>query len=277
MSVTDNLELTKPAEGSTDWAGSMNDNLDTLDEEVNGKADKVDGAVADNFASLDANGNLQDSGKADSDYEDAGAVTTHEASHDHSNIHSQGTDQYLDQGGDNEVAVADVKSAVNDSHSRDHGIDDTSDHNGVSGATEDNLLAFDDNGLPKDSGVAKELLFGVNLIAGDGANAISTGALEHIVEIPCDCTIKAVRLFADQDATLTIDIWKDSYANFPPEDADSICGGSEIGTSASRKAEDTTLSGWTTSVSAGDILMFNVDANDSATQFTLGITFERAG
>lgn len=38
------------------------------------------------------------------------------------------------------------------SHARLHNLDGTDDHNGVSGATEDNLIAFDANGLPKDSG-----------------------------------------------------------------------------------------------------------------------------
>jgi hypothetical protein len=37
-------------------------------------------------------------------------------------------------------------------HNKKHSIDNTDNHNGVSGATEDNLLSFDANGLPKDSG-----------------------------------------------------------------------------------------------------------------------------
>lgn len=40
------------------------------------------------------------------------------------------------------------------SHRENHAIDDTTNHTGVSGAVEDNLLAFDTNGLPKDSGAA---------------------------------------------------------------------------------------------------------------------------
>jgi len=49
-------------------------------------------------------------------------------------------------------AGADIESAVSLKHAQDHDIDSTSDHNGVSGATEDNFLSFDANGLPKDSG-----------------------------------------------------------------------------------------------------------------------------
>jgi len=40
----------------------------------------------------------------------------------------------------------------NPSHSRQHGINVSADHLGVDGATENNFLAFDANGLPKDSG-----------------------------------------------------------------------------------------------------------------------------
>lgn len=39
-------------------------------------------------------------------------------------------------------------------HERLHDIDSTADHNGVGGAVENNLVSFDANGLPKDSGQA---------------------------------------------------------------------------------------------------------------------------
>lgn len=39
-------------------------------------------------------------------------------------------------------------------HARLHDIDSTDDHNGVAGAVEGNLLAFDADGLPVDSGVS---------------------------------------------------------------------------------------------------------------------------
>ena len=39
-------------------------------------------------------------------------------------------------------------------HARLHDIDSTADHNGVTGATTDNIMVFDSNGLPKDSGLA---------------------------------------------------------------------------------------------------------------------------
>ncbi|MCD4823585.1 MAG: hypothetical protein K8S55_03190 [Phycisphaerae bacterium] len=52
------------------------------------KADKVAAPTAGNFAALDANGNLADSGHKDSDYEDAGTMTTHESTYDHTDLPS---------------------------------------------------------------------------------------------------------------------------------------------------------------------------------------------
>lgn len=48
-------------------------------QDISGKADKVDGAVAGNFAGLDANGNLVDSGKKAADFQEAGDYKTTQA------------------------------------------------------------------------------------------------------------------------------------------------------------------------------------------------------
>ena len=48
----------------------------TQHQDISGKADKVDGAVAGNFAGIDANGNLVDSGKKASDFQAAGDYKT---------------------------------------------------------------------------------------------------------------------------------------------------------------------------------------------------------
>jgi hypothetical protein len=47
-----------------------------------------------------------------------------------------------------------MSTGVEFGHNKVHDIDSTSDHNGVSGATADNLVSFDANGLPKDALVA---------------------------------------------------------------------------------------------------------------------------
>jgi hypothetical protein len=45
-----------------------------------------------------------------------------------------------------------INGLIDSEHDRLHDIDSPDDHNGVSGATENNFMSFDANGLPQDSG-----------------------------------------------------------------------------------------------------------------------------
>lgn len=47
-----------------------------------------------------------------------------------------------------------IEFATITTHAQDHGIDSTADHDGVAGATENNLISFNADALPKDSGIA---------------------------------------------------------------------------------------------------------------------------
>lgn len=95
----------------------------------------------------------------------------------------------------------------------------------------------------------------------DGGGSEITTGIKTWVRVPFACTITGVTAAADQSGAIVVDIWKDTYANYPPTDADSITSSAPVTISGpSNKSEDTTLTGWTTSVSAGDILYFNVDS-----------------
>ena len=94
----------------------------------------------------------------------------------------------------------------------------------------------------------------------DGGGAEIADGISGWVEIPFACTILQCTLLADQTGSITIDIWKDTYANYPPDNADTITGANEPAIAAGIKDQDSTLTDWTTSVSAGDILYFNVDS-----------------
>jgi len=95
-------------------------------------------------------------------------------------------------------------------------------------------------------------------IDGGGAE-IETG-IQGWLQVPFACTITSNTLLADQSGSIVIDIWKDTYANYPPDNSDSITASAPPTISATNKSTDSTLTGWTTSVSAGDILYFNVDS-----------------
>ena len=103
----------------------------------------------------------------------------------------------------------------------------------------------------------------------DGGGAVITTGVHGDFRVPCDCTLTGVTAMADQSGSIQIDVWKDTYAHFPPDDTDSITASAPIVISSSTKSEDTTLTGWTKTFSQGDILRFNVDSVSTIKLVTL--------
>jgi hypothetical protein len=93
--------------------------------------------------------------------------------------------------------------------------------------------------------------------------------------IPFACTITEWTLLADASGSAVIDIWKDTYANYPPTVADTITGSAKPTISAATKGQSSTLTGWTTTISAGDTLRFNVDSASGVSRVTLSLKVKR--
>jgi hypothetical protein len=110
----------------------------------------------------------------------------------------------------------------------------------------------------------------------DGNGAPFTTGVKAYLQIPFNATISSVTLLADQTGSVVIDIWKDTYANFPPTVADSICGASKPTITSGIKYTDSTLTGWATSITANDILAFNVDSVTSIVRLTISLTLQRS-
>lgn len=91
---------------------------------------------------------------------------------------------------------------------------------------------------------------------------IATGSKDFVI-VPYDCTITKVTLLADQQGSAVVDIWKDIYGNFPPTVADSIVSSSYPTLSSATKYQDSTLAGWTKTITSGDILRFNLNSISS--------------
>jgi hypothetical protein len=106
----------------------------------------------------------------------------------------------------------------------------------------------------------------------DGAGATITTGVKGDLSIPFAGTITGARLLADQSGSIVVDIWKDTYANYPPTSGDSITASAKPTISSATKANDTTLTGWTTSISAGDTLRFNVDSCTTIQRCTVVLT-----
>lgn len=110
----------------------------------------------------------------------------------------------------------------------------------------------------------------INIVLDGGGSVIVTGIKADLV-IDFACTIAGVTMLSDQSGAIQVDIWKDTYANFPPTNADSITGAAEPEIASGSKSQDTTLTGWTTAISAGDILRFNVDSVTNIERVTLAL------
>lgn len=107
---------------------------------------------------------------------------------------------------------------------------------------------------------------GISLLIGDGSSVIATG-VKGSVEIPFACTIIAARVLSvdNTSGSISIQLWKDSYANFPPTSADLI---DTFSITSGVKSEETGLS---LSVAAGSIVLFNVNSVTSMKQIMLSL------
>lgn len=106
----------------------------------------------------------------------------------------------------------------------------------------------------------------------DGGGAVITTGQKGYIEIPFACTITKVTALADQTGSIVVDVWKDTYANALPTDSDSITASAPVSISSSTKSQDSTLTGWTTAVAAGDVIGFNVDSVTSIQRLTITLT-----
>jgi len=107
-------------------------------------------------------------------------------------------------------------------------------------------------------------------IGSAGGAEITTGVVAY-VEIPVALDIQSWTLVSDVSGSLVIDVWLDTYANFPPTVADTIAGSEKPTLSTAQKNQDLSLSTWTTEIAAGSVLAFNVDSVTTIAQATLSI------
>lgn len=115
---------------------------------------------------------------------------------------------------------------------------------------------------------------GLGVVIDGGGSAITTG-IKADLYVPFACTITAVTMLADQSGSIVVDIWKDTYANYPATVADTITASAKPTITTATKSQDATLTGWGTSIAAGSTLRFNVDSITSITRLTLVLTVTR--
>jgi len=115
----------------------------------------------------------------------------------------------------------------------------------------------------------------IQFVIDGGGVAITTGIKGDLIDLPA-CVIVGWTIVADQTGSIVIDVWKDTYANFPPVDADSIAASALPTLSSATKNQNSTLTGWTTTINSGDTLRFNVDSASTVTRVTVCLRVRKA-
>lgn len=110
---------------------------------------------------------------------------------------------------------------------------------------------------------------GVVGVVFDGQGLVLTAGTKFYLPCPYAGTITEWDIVADVSGSVVIDVWKDTYANFPPTVADTIAAAAKPTLSSAQKNTDTTLTGWTTTITAGDVFGFNIDSATTVTRVTL--------
>lgn len=100
-----------------------------------------------------------------------------------------------------------------------------------------------------------------------GGAVLSTGLQRTRIVVPFGMTITRATLLANESGSVVIDVLKSTYANFPT--TASICASAKPTLSTAQKSQDSTLTGWTTAVAAGDVIEFNVNSVTTVTGVTL--------
>ena len=84
-------------------------------------------------------------------------------------------------------------------------------------------------------------------------------------------TITSWTLISTLTGSIVIDAWKSTYSSFPPTVSNSITGTDLPTLSSQIKNQNTGVTAWSPTVTAGDIIMFNVNSASTVTNVTLAI------
>ena len=93
----------------------------------------------------------------------------------------------------------------------------------------------------------------------DGSGGTITLGQKGYVQVPYACTINSWRIIANAAGSIVIDVWKTAAPTIPTV-ANTITGSAKPTLSSQQTAASSTLTGWTTSVAADDIIGFNVNS-----------------
>ncbi len=104
----------------------------------------------------------------------------------------------------------------------------------------------------------------------DGGGAVITTGVKGDLVIPFAGTITGWTALADQGGSINVNVWRSTYAAYPP-----ISGGSlfTLAISSTNKAQS---GGISHAIAAGDVIRFNVSSVTTIQRVTLSLTITRS-
>lgn len=106
--------------------------------------------------------------------------------------------------------------------------------------------------------IAASISAGVLGIVIDGGAAPPATGSKGFLQVPYACVINSWTMIADQSGSAQITVKKSTYSGFPT--TASIVASAQPKLTSAQKNTSSTLTGWTTTLAAGDILEFNLDS-----------------
>ena len=127
-------------------------------------------------------------------------------------------------------------------------------------------------------GTGTGLVDALEFVIDGGGSALTTG-MKGYLEVPFACTITRATLLADQSGSVVVDVFRSTYSDFAPPthpvSGDKLTASAPPTISTATKSQDATLTGWTTSLAAGDVLGFNVNSATTITRVTCSLKVTR--
>ena len=107
----------------------------------------------------------------------------------------------------------------------------------------------------------------------DGGGSVPPTGSKGFIQAQFDGTITGWTVIANASGSAQFTIKKCNYATFPT--TASIVASAPVTLTSAQKNTSTTLTGWTTSISKGDIIEFNLDSVSTVTRLTLNLKITR--
>jgi collagen triple helix repeat protein len=143
-------------------------------------------------------------------------------------------------------------------------IDGVTDPGGSLVANQPQMVAYNGTaflllGAPAYAGV-RQISFTID---GNGS-PIASGTWKDFPSVNFACTINKVTIAADRSGSITVDIWKSNGAI--PTSANKISASAPVTLSSAQLNQNSALTGWTTSITPGDVFGFNVASASTVTR-----------